>query len=166
MQQKRLSINANITVEETKTLDKILHAAGFQTRTDYITALLQTTIYGTAQALHKLPSAVDSWIHTVRDLAQTRDKILHAILDAYDEIALPVIAMRGGKTALELLRSEIEASVLEKCGVLPAPEDLDTCMKIYQNIRRPTLLQHRTAQLADQYRANISAPPSNGGTQS
>ena len=41
----RLSLKANITKTEADTLDKILKAAGFHNRTEYLTALIQQTIY-------------------------------------------------------------------------------------------------------------------------
>ncbi|MDE2533588.1 MAG: hypothetical protein O0W99_05865 [Methanocorpusculum sp.] len=50
----RLSLKANITQDEAHILDKILHAAGFDNRTDYLTALLHTTIHGeTARTRHR-----------------------------------------------------------------------------------------------------------------
>ncbi|MDU9375954.1 hypothetical protein McpSp1_05340 [Methanocorpusculaceae archaeon Sp1] len=148
----RIGINMKLIDEEIDILDKILHAAGFENRTDYVTALLQATIYGPYAAAQEIPDEAGRWIKGIREIAKTRDATRQAILDAYDTLAFPVIAMRGGKTALKLLQSEIETAVLENCGVLPAPGDLDYCMKIYQNIRRPKLLQHRTRELAEEFK--------------
>ncbi|MDV0442854.1 hypothetical protein [Methanorbis rubei] len=148
----RIGLNLQLEEEDIAILDKILQATGFESRTDYVTALLQTTIYGPSAVGQEIPADASTWIKEIREIAQTRDETRQAILDAYDAIAFPVIAMRGGKTALALLRGDIETTVLEKCGVLPAPEDLDFCMKIYQNIRRPKLLQHRTRELAETFR--------------
>ena len=67
--------------------------------------------------------------------------------------------MRGGKTALRLLRHEIEDYVLEHCGLLPEPDDLEYCMTIYQNTKRTELIRHRTEQLAAEHRQNNNQHP-------
>jgi hypothetical protein len=148
----RLSCNLRFTEEEITILDKILHAAGFENRTDYLTALLHTTIHGETVRTADPPPATAAWIAAVRDIARTRDTVLTATLAAFDDIAFPVIAMRGGKEALAALRQEIESFVLDRCGVLPGAGDLELCMNIYQNIRRPELIRHRTDQLAAAFR--------------
>ena len=153
MKQNRLSLSANITQDEAHILDKILHAAGFDNRTDYLTALLHTTIHGeTARIRTAPPPATTAWIAAVRDIAETHDAVLAATLEAFDDLAFPVIAMRGGKDALAALRQEIEASVLDRCGVLPGAGDLELWMNIYQNLKRPELIRHRTEQLAAEFR--------------
>ena len=153
MNHHRLSLSANITPDEAHTLDTILHAAGFANRTDYLTALLHTTIHGeNTRTRTTPPPATAAWIAAVRDIAETHDAVLAATLAAFDDLAFPVIAMRGGKDALAALRQEIEAFVLDRCGVLPGAGDLELCMNIYQNIKRPDLIRPCTEQLAAEFR--------------
>ena len=153
MKHNRLSLSANIPPDEAHILDTILHAAGFDNRTDYLTALLHTTIHGEPAApTETLPPATAAWITAVRDIAYTRDTVRTAILAALDDLAFPVIAMRGGTEALAALRQEIESFVLDRCGALPGAGDLELCMNIYQNMKRPELIRHRTEQLAEEYR--------------
>lgn len=154
----RLSLKANITKTEADTLDKILKSAGFHNRTEYLTALIQQTIYAD-NTIRPLPPSTETWITTIRTAAQTQDTIRTTTIQALDQIAFPVIAMRGGKTALRLLRHEIEDYVLEHCGLLPEPDDLEYCMTIYQNTKRTELIRHRTEQLAAEHRQNNNQHP-------
>ena len=100
-----------------------------------------------------------TWITTIRTAAQTQDTVRTTTIQALDQIAFPVIAMRGGKTALRLLRHEIEDYVLEHCGLLPEPDDLEYCMTIYQNTKRTELIRHRTEQLAAEHQKNNNQHP-------
>ena len=68
----RLSLKANITKTEADTLDKILKAAGFHNRTEYLTALIQQTIYAD-NTIRPLPPSTETWITTIRTAAQTQD---------------------------------------------------------------------------------------------
>ncbi|MDE2524664.1 MAG: hypothetical protein O0X96_06005, partial [Methanocorpusculum sp.] len=61
----RFQFTANITSEEARQLDTILKAAGFENRTDYLTALIHTTIYGTDADTRTPPAHVADWIDTV-----------------------------------------------------------------------------------------------------
>ncbi|MCZ0859983.1 hypothetical protein O0S10_01910 [Methanocorpusculum sp. MG] len=146
----RLSLKANITQDEAHILDNILHAAGFDNRTDYLTALLHTTIHGTAA--RSPPANVTDWIGTVRDRAVDHDRLLAAAFAVFDEIAFATIAMKGAGYVLAHIGSDLEAAIFERCGTLPAAEDLRTYLRIYQNVRRPKLIQYRTEQVAEEYR--------------
>ena len=149
----RFQFTAIITPDEARQLDSILQAAGFANRTDYLTALLHTTIYGSDADTKPLPERMFSWIDTVRDRAADHDRLLAAAFAVFDEIAFATIAMKGTGSVLAHIGSDLEAAIFERCGIVPAVEDLRTYLRVYQNIRRPQLMQYRTAQVAEEYRS-------------
>ena len=77
----RLSLSANITQDEAHILDKILHAAGFDNRTGYLTALLQPPSTEKTPGPAP-PPATAAWIAALRDIAETHDAVLAATLAA------------------------------------------------------------------------------------
>ncbi|MDE2522051.1 MAG: hypothetical protein O0X93_02670, partial [Methanocorpusculum sp.] len=82
----RLTLTANITPEEARQLDIILKAAGFDNRTDYLTALIHTTLYSTDADTRTPPAHVADWIGTVRTRAADHDRLLDAAFAVFDEI--------------------------------------------------------------------------------
>ncbi|MDE2442798.1 MAG: hypothetical protein O0X49_00250 [Methanocorpusculum sp.] len=148
----RFQFTANITPEEARQLDTILKAAGFENRTDYLTALIHTTLYGRDADTRTPPAHVADWIGTVRTRAADHDRLLDAAFAVFDEIAFATIAMKGAGYVLAHIGSDLEAAIFERCGTLPAAEDLRTYLRVYQNVRRPKLMQYRTEQVAEEYR--------------
>ena len=147
----RLTLTANITSEEARLLDRILKAAGFENRTDYLTALIHTTLYGMDADTRPPPGNVTDWIGSVRDHAADHDRLLDAAFTVFDEIAFATIAMKGAGYVLAHIGSDLEAAIFERCGLLPAAEDLRTYLRVYQNVRRPQFMQYRTEQVTDEY---------------
>ena len=148
----RLTLTANITPEEARQLDRILKAAGFPNRTDYLTALIHTTLYGEDADTRPPPPHVAEWIGSVRTRAADHDRLLDAAFAVFDEIAFATIAMKGAGAVLAHIGSDLEAAIFERCGILPGAEDLKTYLRIYQNVRRPQLMQYRTEQVTEEYR--------------
>ena len=149
----RTVFHAAITPEEARLLDKTLKAAGFENRTDYLTALIHTTLYGSCADTAPLPDRITTWINTVRDHAADHDRLLTAAFAVFDEIAFATIAMKGTGHVLAHISRDLETAIYERCGMIPAAEDLRTYLRIYQNIRRPRLMQYRTEQIAEEYRS-------------
>ena len=160
----RTVFHASITPEEARLLDRTLKAAGFENRTDYLTALIHTTLYGSDADTKPLPDRITAWIDTVRDRAADHDRLLDAAFAVFDEIAFATIAMKGAGYVLAHIGSDLEAAIFERCGFLPAAEDLRTYLRIYQNIRRPKLMQYRTAQVAEEYRSLCTDTETDAGT--
>ncbi|MDE2523686.1 MAG: hypothetical protein O0X96_00970 [Methanocorpusculum sp.] len=158
----RTVFHASITSEEARLLDTILKAAGFENRTDYLTALIHTTIYGIDADTRTPPAHVADWIDTVRTRAADHDRLLDAAFAVFDEIAFATIAMKGAGYVLAHIGSDLEAAIFERCGTLPAAEDLRTYLRVYQNVRRPKLMQYRTEQVAEEYR-RIRGEAATGG---
>lgn len=149
----RIAINAHTNPEELKIFDAVLEACNFATRTDYITAVLKTTVYGTSDTSPSLPPHLRSWIDGIRTATQNHDTLLQTAIAVFDELAFPIIAMRGCDIAARQISPELEEAIFTRCGMIPGPGDLRNYLSTYSLLRRPDLLQYRTRELSRTYRA-------------
>ncbi len=91
------------------------------------------------------PGNVADRIGSVRDRAADVDLLLDAAFAIFD-VAFATIAMKGADYVLAQIGSDLETAIFERCGFLPAVEDLRTYLRVYQNVRRPKLMQYHTEQ--------------------
>ncbi|HJJ35254.1 MAG TPA: hypothetical protein O0X79_06350, partial [Methanocorpusculum sp.] len=73
---------------------------------------------------------------------------MQTFIQILDEIALPVIAMRGTGVVISSLGHDIKLLMLERCGMVPEDTDIRDWLKIYKNTRRAKIIEYRTRQFA------------------
>lgn len=148
----RIATYLSITEQEAKQLDLKLKDTPFESRTDFITACARTFLYGTTDPGHKNPGPLmENWIHNIRTIARQQETIRQTYFDILKELAFPVIAMRGSKTAYHLLRKDLERTMLERCGSVPPAEQMQTLMKAFEETHMPEIIRHRSETLKEHY---------------
>ena len=143
----RQTIYLNITNEEFKILDRIADELGFLSRTDLFTACAHLLIYGKIAHDEPVPDPVTG--KELTDLHEISEKIriqMQTFIQILDEIALPVIAMRGIGVVLNNLGHDIKILMLERCGMVPEDTDIRDWLKIYRNTHRSEIIEYRTKQ--------------------
>jgi len=143
----RQTIYLNITNEEFKILDRIADELGFISRTDLFTTCAHLLIYGEVAKGEPVPDPVTG--KELTDLHEISEKIriqMQTFIQILDEIALPVIAMRGIGVVLNNLGHDIKILMLERCGMVPEDTDIRDWLKIYRNTRRSEIIEYRTKQ--------------------
>ena len=139
----------NITPEEYQTLDSIAENLGFISRTDLITACAHLLIYGkAADGEPSLDPVTEKELKNLHGLNQKHLLQMQTFMQILDEIALPVIAMRGTGVVLSSLGHDIKLLMLERCGMVPEDIDIRDWLKIYKNTRRSQIIEYRTKQFA------------------
>ena len=136
-----------ITDEEGNTLDSIAENLGFVSRTDLFTACAHLLIYGEAADGEPSPDPVTE--QELKNLHGLNEKYLlqmRTFVQILDEIALPVIAMRGIGIVISSLGHDIKLLMLERCGMVPEDTDIRDWLKIYKNTRRSRIIEYRTKQ--------------------
>jgi len=136
-----------INNEEGIILDRIAEELGFLSRTDLFTACAHILIYG--QTTEGEPSPDPGTVRELQKLHELNQKIciqMQTFTQILDEIALPVIAMRGIDVAFSSLGHDIKLLMLERCGMVPEDADIRDWLKIYKNTRRSEIIEYRTKQ--------------------
>ncbi|MEA5036767.1 MAG: hypothetical protein VB020_00715 [Methanocorpusculum sp.] len=139
----------NITPEEFQTLNSIAENLGFLSRTDLFTACAHLLIYGkAADGEPSLDPVTEKELKNLHELNKKHLLQMQTFMQILDEIALPVIAMRGTGVVLSSLGHDIKLLMLERCGMVPEDIDIRDWLKIYKNTRRSHIIEYRTKQFA------------------
>ena len=143
---KKAYAYANLTPAETEKLDEIAETLGYQSRTELYTAAAHLLLYGDAAELirqNKRKTAVNR-----------RMQIFFAVLD---DIAFPVIAMRGIAPVYTFLLDDIRRELFNRTDAVPADETLKHWLKIYANINRVRLDEYCDSVRRRQYLEEMEA---------
>lgn len=125
---KKAYAYANLTSAETEKLDEIAETLGYQSRTELYTAAAHILLYGDSAELIR---------QNKRTTAVTRR--MQAFFAVLDEIAFPIIALRGIAPVYAFLLDDIRRELFNRTDSVPADETLKHWLKIYANINRVKL---------------------------
>ena len=125
---KKAYAYANLTTAETSKLDEIAETLGYQSRTELYTAAAHILLYGDAVELIR---------QNKRNTALNRR--MQAFFAVIDEIAFPIVAVRGIAPVYTFLLDDIRRELFARTDFVPADETLKHWLKIYANINRTRL---------------------------
>lgn len=141
----RKHIYTTLTGEEYSLLNEIVQNAGFASRTEYFTEVAKATIYGIETG---------KWIEKIRTRTTDRTRIAETFFAILGELAFPVIAMKGSRTALNALADGLRAEMYSRIGIIPCEDELNELAREYEMLFRPEFAA---------YRAEIHAETTRGG---
>jgi hypothetical protein len=121
----------NVTEKELAQIDEIAECLGYTNRTELYTACIHIILYGQGNTLllnHQRTKECSSEMQT-----------FFAVID---DIAFPVIAMRGIAPVYTFLLDDIRRELYNRSRFVPSDETMKNWLKIYANIRRPQLLEY------------------------
>lgn len=128
---KRAYAYANLTAHEAEKLDEIAETLGYQSRTELYTAAAHILLYGdTAELIRQ----------NERKTALSRR--MQAFFAVLDEIAFPIIAVRGIAPVYTFLLDDIRRELFARTDFVPTDETLKHWLKIYANINRTRLEEY------------------------
>ena len=125
---KKAYAYANLTTAETSKLDEIAETLGYQSRTELYTAAAHILLYGDAAELIR---------QNKRNTALNRR--MQAFFAVIDEIAFPIVAVRGIAPVYTFLLDDIRRELFNRTDAVPTDETLKHWLKIYANINRTRL---------------------------
>ena len=131
--KERKYARVNVTEKELEQIDKIAENLGYPNRTELYTACIHILLYGEGNTLllnHQRTKECSSEMQT-----------FFAVID---DIAFPVIAMRGIAPVYTFLLDDIRRELYNRSQFVPSDETMKSWLKIYANIRRPQLLNYET----------------------
>ncbi|MBQ2772317.1 MAG: hypothetical protein IJE95_06360 [Methanocorpusculum sp.] len=131
--KERKYARVNVTEKELEQIDKIAENLGYPNRTELYTACIHILLYGEGNTLllnHQRTKECSSEMQT-----------FFAVID---DIAFPVIAMRGIAPVYTFLLDDIRRELYNRSQFVPSDETMKNWLKIYANIRRPQLLNYET----------------------
>ena len=150
----RIATYIAVSENEAQLLDKKLEQTPFESRTDFLTACTRVFLYGKYTDKTRTPgSLMEDWLGNLHDVVTIREKIRETCFDLLHELAFPAIAMRGSRTAYRLLKKDLERGMLERCGMIPPADEMETLVRIFEEIHMPEIIRHRTETLKEQYLA-------------
>lgn len=121
----------NVTEKELAQIDEIAECLGYTNRTELYTACIHILLYEQGNTLllnHQRTKECSSEMQT-----------FFAVID---DIAFPVIAMRGIAPVYTFLLDDIRRELYNRSRFVPSDETMKNWLKIYANIRRPQLLEY------------------------
>ena len=126
--KERKYARVNVTEKELEQIDKIAENLGYPNRTELYTACIHILLYGEGNTLllnHQRTKECSSEMQT-----------FFAVID---DIAFPVIAMRGIAPVYTFLLDDIRRELFNRTDTVPTDETLKHWLKIYTNINRTRL---------------------------
>jgi len=131
--KERKYARVNVTEKELEQIDKIAENLGYPNRTELYTACIHILLYGEGNTLHLN--------HQRTKECSSEMQTFFAVID---DIAFPVIAMRGIAPVYTFLLDDIRRELYNRSQFVPSDETMKNWLKIYANIRRPQLLNYET----------------------
>ena len=119
---------ANLTPAETEKLDELAETLGYASRTHLYTAIAHILLYGDAAEFVRQNN---------RKTELTRR--MSVFFNILDELAFPVIALRGIAPVYTFLLDDIRRELFNRTDAVPTDETLKHWLKIYANINRTRL---------------------------
>lgn len=141
----RVNLYAKLTNEEVNTLDRIAEDLGYPTRTDIITSLLQSLIYG--KSFKKSTEEVDD----ISSYAERYNRLRDEFMNIIDKYAFPVVAMQGTDNAFRALKEDLKEWMYERCKAVPQEADMREWLKLYAILRKGKILQYRIDRMTETY---------------
>ena len=145
----RITCYVNVTEEEMKIADRIAEKLGYTSRTEILTALVQSLIYG--EPFRKETRELNAILTADTELSAIRDAFF-AILDEY---AFPVIAMHGPDYACRALSDDLKAWMYQRCKAVPQDAEMKEWVRLYYTVKKGDIIRYRiaqtTAQFAEEY---------------
>ena len=118
----------NVTDKELAQIDEIAECLGYTNRTELYTACIHILLYGdTAEFVRQ----------NNRKTELTRR--MSVFFNILDELAFPVIALRGIAPVYTFLLDDIRRELFNRTDAVPTDETLKHWLKIYANINRTRL---------------------------
>ena len=136
----------NVTEKELAQIDTIAEQLGYTSRSELYTACIHILLYGEGNTL---------LLNHQRTQACTHE--MEAFFTVVDDVAFPVIAMRGIAPVYTFLLDDIRRELFERTQVVPSDETMKNWLKIYANIRRPELLAYEMDIRRRQYLEEMEA---------
>lgn len=119
---------ANLTPIETEKLDELAETLGYASRTHLYTAIAHILLYGDAAEFVRQNN---------RKTELTRR--MSVFFNILDELAFPIIAMRGIAPVYTFLLDDIRREFFARTDAVPADATMKNWLKIYANINRVRL---------------------------
>lgn len=145
----RIRCYLNITEKEAQLLDETLKNTPFASRKDFITACIHVFLYG--KNLPQLDTSTGEWLIKIRNAAVEKEKLKEEFFELLHEIALPILAMRGRKTVLNLLEEDLTSEMIARYEMTPRPDEMEEWIRQFEDIHMPEIIAHRSDVLKTHY---------------
>lgn len=133
--------------------DRFISLMGFQSRSDYFRSCVAVTVHGAAlaEASGHLDPLVCAWITRQKTFAAKKQGEAVALQTMIRDVAHPIIAMKGIKTAYRVLREDMIREMVKETGRVFTADEIMEAMKAYQTYHRAELDDYRTNTAREMY---------------
>lgn len=131
-------------------LDERIRYMGFPSRSEYLRACITVTVNSAALAAasgQPLDPITQDWIQRMREHGDNRHDDEVVLLQYIGRVGLPVIAMKGLKTAFRTLKADLIAEMLRETGRAFSEDEVREVMNAYAVYHKVEI---------DEYRAKIA----------
>ncbi|WOX55047.1 hypothetical protein R6Y95_06115 [Methanoculleus palmolei] len=127
-------------------LDEQIPYMGFTSRSEYLRACITVTVHGPAlaEAAGKLDPVTQGWIQQMREHGDRRHDDEVALLEYIGKVGLPVIAMKGLKTAFKALKADMIAEMLRETGRVFSEDDMWRILNAYAVYHKVEIEEYRS----------------------
>lgn len=134
-----------MTDDEMKIVDRTAEKLGYASRTELVTALIRSLIYG--KAFRNNTQELNGILTVEPELSSLQENFLEVL----DEYAFPVIAMHGPDYAFKALSEDLKAWMYQKCLAVPQDADMKEWVRLYYTIKKGDIIRCRIAQTTAQF---------------
>ncbi|WP_067047618.1 hypothetical protein [Methanofollis ethanolicus] len=128
------------------TLDEQIPYMGFTSRSEYLRACITVTVHGAAcaDAAGKLDPVTRDWIEQMREHGDRRHDDEKVLLEYIGKVGLPLIAMKGLRTAFKVLKNDLNAEVLRQTGRTFSEDEIWQILRTYAAYHKVEIEEHRS----------------------
>lgn len=140
-------------------LDERIHYMGFPSRSEYLRACITVTVNSAALAAasgQPLDPITQDWIQRMREHGGRRHDDEKVLLEYIGRVGLPVIAMKGLKTAFKVLKTDMAAEMLRETGWIFSEDEMWRILNAYATYHKVEIDGYR-AKTAREFYANVEA---------
>lgn len=126
-------------------LDKQIPYMGFTSRSDYLRACITVTVHGAALAAasgQPLDPITQDWIQQMREHGDHRHDDEVALLEYIGQVAVPVLAMKGLRTAFKVLKDTLNAEMVRQ-GRAFSEDEIWKALGAYETYHRTEIENYR-----------------------
>lgn len=149
-----LRVNFVANERDLAALDERIHYMGFSSRSEYFRACIDVTVNSAALADasgQPLDPATRAWIEQMREHGDRRHDDEVALLEYIGKVGMPVIAMKGLRTAFKVLKNDLTVEMVQRIGRAFSEDEIWKALNAYATYHRAEIENYRLKTTLELY---------------
>jgi len=149
-------VRTSIFVDEydLSALDEQIPYMGFSSRSEFFRSVVAITVHGAALADasgRPLDPITRDWIQRMREHGDRRHDDEVALLEYIGKVGMPVIAMKGLRTAFKVLKNDLTVEMVQRIGRAFSEDEIWKALNAYATYHRAEIENYRLKTTMELY---------------